>query len=163
MAKKWIISFIDFCYPPFSRIMPLQTFRYAACGSSNTVLGFAIYSIAWKFIFREQVFKIGFLALTPYVASLILAFLVNFPTGFLLMKYVVFIDSTIRGRIQLFRYLFVFVANLFLNYLLLKTFVELLHFNAIIAQLISTAIVIGVSYLLQRHFTFKVEKAEAEQ
>jgi putative flippase GtrA len=163
MAKKWIISFLDLFYPPFRKIMPLQTFRYAACGGSNTVLGFAVYSFAWKFIFKEQVVRIGDLALTPYVASLILGFLVNFPTGFLLMKYVVFSDSTIRGRIQLFRYLFVFVANLFLNYFLLKAFVELLHLNAIIAQLISTAIVIGVSYLLQRHFTFKVEKAEAEQ
>jgi putative flippase GtrA len=159
MAKKLIISFIDFFYPPFSRFMPLQTFRYAACGGGNTVLGFVIYSIAWKFIFREQVFKIGYLALTPYVASLILAFLINFPLGFILMKYVVFVDSNIRGRIQLFRYLFVFVANLFLNYFLLKALVELLYINAIIAQLISTAVVITVSYLLQRHFTFKVEKA----
>ena len=73
------------------------------------------------------------------------------------MKYVVFIDSNLKGRIQLFRYFFVFVSNLFVNYLLLKLLVEILHVNAIIAQVISTAVVITTSYLLQRHFTFKVE------
>jgi putative flippase GtrA len=162
MAKKWVISFIDFCYPPFNKVMPLQTFRYAACGGANTVLGFLIYSVAWKFIFREQIQHIWHFALTPYVASLILAFLINFPIGFILMKYVVFVDSNIRGHIQFFRYFFVFVSNLILNYFLLKVLVEWMSVNAIVAQLISTAIVIGVSYLLQRHFTFKVEKTEVD-
>jgi len=77
--------------------------------------------------------------------------------GFLLMKYVVFVDSTIRGRVQLLRYFFVFVSNLFINYLLLKVLVELLHVNAIVSQVISTMVVITTSYILQRHFSFKVE------
>jgi putative flippase GtrA len=162
MPKKWVISFIDFFYPPFSKVMPLQTFRYAACGGANTVLGFLIYSIAWKFIFKEHILHIGGFALTSYVASLILAFLINFPLGFILMKYVVFIDSNIRGHIQFFRYFFVFISNLVLNYFLLKVLVERVYINAILAQLISTAIVIFVSYLLQRHFTFKVEKTEVD-
>jgi putative flippase GtrA len=162
MAKKWVISFIDFFYPPFSKVMPLQTFRYAACGGANTVLGFLIYSFAWKFMFREQILHIGPIAITSYVASLILAFLINFPIGFILMKYVVFVDSNIRGHVQFFRYFFVFISNLILNYFLLKVLVEHLYLNAIVAQLISTAIVIFISYLLQRHFTFKVEKTEVD-
>ena len=96
------------------------------------------------------------------LASLILAFLINFPIGFILMKYVVFVDSNIRGHIQFFRYFFVFVSNLILNYFLLKVLVEWMYVNAILAQLISTAVVIGISYLLQRHFTFKVEKTEVD-
>ncbi len=162
MAKKWVISFIDFFYPPFRKVMPLQTFRYAACGGANTVLGFLIYSFAWKFIFSEQILHLGHFAITPYVASLILAFLINFPIGFILMKYVVFVDSNIRGHIQFFRYFFVFVSNLVLNYFLLKILVEWVYVNAILAQLISTAVVIGISYLLQRHFTFRVEKTEVD-
>ncbi len=142
--------------------MPLQTFRYAACGGGNTLLGFLIYSVGYKFIFHEAVFDMGFYAFKPHIASLILAFLVNFPVGFLLMKYVVFVDSNIRGRVQLFRYFFVFVSNLFLNYILLKVLVEYLYINAILAQVIATAVVITTSYLLQRHFTFKVEQTEVD-
>jgi putative flippase GtrA len=142
--------------------MPLQTFRYAACGGGNTVLGFLIYTICYKFIFHEAVFNMGFYAFKPHIASLIVAFLINFPIGFILMKYVVFVDSNIKGRIQLFRYFFVFISNLFLNYFMLKILVEYLYVNAILAQVISTVVVITISYLLQRHFTFKVEETETE-
>lgn len=137
--------------------MPLQTFRYAACGGGNTVLGFLLYSFSYTFLFHKQVVNLGFYAFKPHVAALIFSFLINFPVGFLLMKFVVFIDSNIRGRVQLFRYFFVFISNLFINYVLLRFLVEYLHLNAIIAQVLSTTVVIIISYLLQRHFTFKVE------
>jgi len=105
------------------------------------------------------VVDLGFYAFKPHIAALIFSFLINFPVGFMLMKYVVFIDSNIRGRVQLFRYFFVFVSNLFLNYILLKILVEYLHVNAIVAQVISTAVVITISYLLQRHYTFKIKES----
>jgi len=142
--------------------MPLQTFRYAACGGGNTLLGFLIYSISYTFLFHKQIVNLGFYAFEPHIAALILSFMVNFPVGFILMKFVVFVDSTIQGRVQLFRYFFVFVSNLVLNYIFLKVMVEMLHINAILAQVISTAIVITISYLLQRHFTFKVNNTEID-
>jgi len=157
VVHNQITNIIDFFYQPFKKWLPLQTFRYASCGGANTLLGFFLYTVSYKFIFREQVVDLGFYAFKPHIASLIFSFLINFPVGFVLMKYVVFIDSTIRGRVQLFRYFFVFVSNLFLNYILLKILVEYLHLNAILAQVISTAVVITISYLLQRHYTFKIE------
>ena len=157
MVHNQITAFIDFFYQPFKKWLPLQTFRYASCGGANMVLGFLIYTASYKYLFREKVFNLGFYAFKPHIASLLLSFLVSFPVGFFLNKYVVFIDSTIRGRIQLFRYFFVFVSNLFINYLLLKVLVEYIHLNAILAQVIATVVVVTISYLLQRHFTFKVE------
>ncbi|MFT3934351.1 MAG: GtrA family protein [Chitinophagaceae bacterium] len=157
MVHNLVTDIIDFFYRPFKKWVPLQTFRYAACGGGNMVLGFLLYTISYKFIFKEQIVDLGFYAFKPHIAALIFSFLINFPVGFLLMKYVVFIDSNIRGRVQLFRYFFVFVSNLFINYLLLKVLVEYLYVNAIVAQVISTAVVVTISYLLQRHFTFKVE------
>jgi putative flippase GtrA len=157
VVHNQITNIIDFFYQPFKKWLPLQTFRYASCGGANTLLGFLLYTFSYKFMFREQVFNIGFYAFKPHIAALIFSFLINFPVGFMLMKYVVFVDSTIRGRVQLFRYFFVFVSNLFVNYLMLKVLVEYVHMNAIIAQVISTVVVITISYLLQRHFTFKVE------
>jgi len=142
--------------------MPLQTFRYASCGGANTVLGFLIYTISFKYVFREKVVDLGFYAFKPHIASLITAFLINFPVGFLLMKFVVFIDSNIKSRVQLFRYFFVFVSNLFLNYVLLKILVEYLHVDAIISQIVATAVVIGTSYLLQKHYSFKVEDTQVD-
>jgi putative flippase GtrA len=72
----------------------------------------------------------------------------------------VFTSSYLRGRVQLFRYFLSFTFNLFLNYGLLKILVEMLHLDPVLSQVISICVVIGVSYLTQRHFTFRVKKGE---
>ena len=154
MPKDRIIQLIDFFYPPFRRIMPLQTFRYAVCGGSNTLLGLCIYTVTFKFILRERILDLGFYAFKPHIGALFIAFCVNFPIGFLLMKFVVFHDSTIKGRIQLFRYFVIFIASLIINYWLLKLLVEVLHVYAVLAQVITTVIIVLFSYITQRHYSF---------
>ena len=153
--SKNIIWFIDLFYPPFRKWMPEQTFRYAVCGGANTVLGLAIYFISYQFILKKENLDLGFFAFKPHIAALFISFCVNFVVGFILMKFVVFVSSNLRGRIQLVRYFLSFGFNLILNYLLLKLLVELLHMNALLSQLITTCIVVLVSYFSQKHFTFK--------
>jgi putative flippase GtrA len=155
--SKNIIWFIDLFYPPFRKWMPEQTFRYAVCGGANTVLGLAVYFVSYQFILKKENLDFGFFAFKPHIAALFISFCVNFVVGFILMKFVVFVASNIRGRIQLVRYFLSFGFNLVLNYLLLKLFVDLLHMHALISQLITTCIVVLVSYFSQKHFTFKVK------
>lgn len=140
--------------------MDLQTFRYAACGGGNTVLGLLVYAISYKFIFKEQNLHFGFYAFKPHVAALLLSFCVNFVVGFFLMKYVVFSNSFLKGRVQLFRYLTLFLFNLMLNYILLKVFVERLRIYPILAQVITTCLIVLFSYLMQKHYTFKAAANE---
>src|SRR5580704_14700862 len=98
MLKKTIISFIDFFYPPFSKVMPLQTFRYAACGGGNTLLDILIFSITYNFILHRQELNLGFMSLKPWSASQFISFCISFPTGFFLMRNIVFTQSTLHGR-----------------------------------------------------------------
>ena len=77
-------------------------------------------------------------------------------------KYVVFSDSAMRGRIQLFRYFMICLFNLVLNYILLKILVERAHVYPVFAQVLTTSIVILFSYLAQRHFSFKASVMEDE-
>ncbi len=158
MPKDKIIAFIDFFYPPFRKLMPEQTFRYAACGGANTVLAILVFNFSHYFIFKEDNVDIGFIVLKSYNAALFISFCLSFTTGFLLMKFVVFVDSNLRGRIQLFRYLVAYLVNLALSYFLMKIFVEYAALDAVVAQLITTVVVIAISYLSQKHFSFKVKK-----
>lgn len=135
--------------------MTLQTFRYLATGASNTLLGLVTFYIAYHYIVGSQDVNLGFFAFESYTASLAISFTVALFWGFFLMKYVVFDDSKIKGRVQFFRYLLVCLLNLFLNWLLLKLAVEYLHIYPTFAQLGTTGILIIVSYLVQRNFTFK--------
>lgn len=135
--------------------MNLQTFRYAASGGGNTLLGLIIYFISYKYIFFEKMFHFGFYAFKGHNAALFLSFSITFPVGFFMSKYVVFSDSNMKGRIQLFRYFIVCLFNLFINYLLLMIMVEKFHVYPVLAQIITIVIVITFSYVAQRNFSFK--------
>ncbi len=135
--------------------MPLQTFRYAVCGGSNMIFDIILYFISYNFILHKQILDLGFIAFEPYTAALWMAFIISFPTGFLLSKYVVFNASQLKGKIQLFRYVIIVIVNLVLNYSIIKILVEGMHFYPTIARFFATCFVVTFSYLSQKHFTFK--------
>jgi len=136
--------------------MPVNTFRYAACGAANVALDITLFFVFYNFVFRKQVVDLGFIAFQPHIAAFLSSFVVTFPVGFLLSKYIVWTDSTIRGHVQLFRYFLIVMMNLVFNYVLIKIFVEYLHIYPTPAKLMTTVVVIIFSYLSQKHFTFKV-------
>lgn len=158
-----IFSVLDIFYPPFKRFMPLQTYHYAACGGSNTLLSLAIYSFSYNFIFHKEVVHLGRFAFEPYIAALFVAFIITFPIGFYLSMFVVFQGSYLRKRIQLLRYFIVAIACIFLNYVCLKIFVGIFGWYPTPSQVLTTMIVILFSYFTQRNFSFKTEKAVVEQ
>ena len=161
-ARDFILPIIDFFYPPFRKLMNLQTFRYAASGGGNMLLGFLTYFVSYKYIFHEKDFHFGFYAFKAHVAALFISFIVTFPVGFFMSKYVVFSDSNLKGRIQLFRYFMICLFNLVLNYLFLKIFVEVFHIYPVMAQIFTISIVVVFSYLAQRNFSFKPGADEDE-
>jgi putative flippase GtrA len=163
MAKKWIISLIDFFYPLFRRIMPLQTFRYAACGGTNVAVDILAFSISYNFILHKQDVNLGFMVMKPYIASIIMAFFVSFPTGFFLMRNIVFTESTLQGRVQLFRYFVLVIICLLLNYIFIKLFVERWHIYPTLAKILTTIIVVTFSYLTQKNYTFKAAPHKRNQ
>lgn len=154
-VRALILKFVDLFYPLFKRFMPLQVYRYAACGGGNTAFNIFLYFIIYNFILQKQVLNLGFIAFTPHIAAFLIAFCITFPIGFYLSMYVVFHGSFLRRRIQLFRYFVVAMACIVLNYVLLKVFVEQFHWYPTPSMVITTGIVVLFSYLSQRHFSFK--------
>ena len=158
--KKNLLFFIDFFYPPFRKLMPLQTFRYAACGGANTLLDIFIYFLCYNYVLEKKVLHISVFAISPWIAAFLLSFLVSFPLGFYLNRNLVFPGSTLRGRVQLFRYFTLVIVCIALNYVFIKLFVEEFHFFPTVAKMLTTVIVVTFSYLSQKHFTFKAKQAE---
>ena len=138
--------------------MPLQTFRYAACGGSNMLLDIAIFTISYNFVFRKQNVDLGFYTLSAPIAALITASFVSFFTGFYLSRYVVFPESSLRGRVQLFRYFFIVILCFFLNYIFLKFFIVYLGWYPTPSKIVTTVFVVAFSYLSQTYFSFKKKK-----
>ncbi|CAN5555375.1 hypothetical protein BH11BAC5_BH11BAC5_33340 [soil metagenome] len=160
MIKHGLISLIDFFYPLFKKVMPVQTFRYAACGCINVVLDISMFFVFYNYVFRKQVLHLGFLSFQPHIAAFIASFFITFPVGFLTSKYIVWTDSNMRGHIQLFRYFVIILMNFFINYIFIKLFVEFFHIYPTIAKVLTTVIVVLFSYLSHKHFTFKVKNLQ---
>lgn len=163
MPKERIIRFIDFFYPPFRKVMPLQTFRYAVCGGSNTFLDIVIYFVSYNFILKKQILYTPLGAVSPYIAAFIMSFAISFPTGFYLNRHVVFPGSTLRGRVQLWRYFVLVVICILLNYIFIKVFVEQFHIYPTIAKILTTVVVVSFSYLTQKKFTFRIEPVNVSE
>lgn len=154
--KNTILSIVDFFYPPFRTIIPLQTFRYAACGGASTALGIFLYFIAYNFIFQKQNVHLGFITLSPYIAAeYLFSIWITFPLGFYLSRYVVFPESEIRKRIQLFRYFLTVAGAIGLKYVLLKLFIEQFQWYPTPSNMVTSVFVITYSYLSQRFFSFR--------
>src|ERR1700733_10925866 len=95
-ARRTILNFVDLFYPPFKKIMPVTTFRYAACGGFNTVFSIFLYFIGNKFIFKGQNVNLGFMVMDGGIApDYLFAIWIAFPIAFYLSKYVVFQESTL--------------------------------------------------------------------
>ncbi len=125
------------------------------------MLGFLIYVVSFKYILHEQDLHFGFYGFKAHTAALFISFCITFPIGFFMSKYVVFSDSQMKGRIQLFRYFMICLFNLALNFILLKILVERFGIYPVFAQVITTAIVIIFSYIAQRHFSFRITGEES--
>lgn len=159
-SKGLIIQIIDFFYfPIFHRFIPLQTFRYAACGGGNALFNLVMFFIGYNFIFTQDVVHVGFISMTRYIAAFVFALLFSFPLGFMLNRYVVFTQSHLRGRVQLFRYGVTAATSIVLNYLLLHFFAGFCGFWATPSQALTTVILSVSSYFAQTHFSFRTKKA----
>jgi putative flippase GtrA len=148
---------IDFFYRPFAKLMPLQTFRYLACGGGNTVLDIFLYWVSYNIILHQQTVYLPFITIGAHIAALFMSLAVTFPTGFFLSKYIVFTESNLRGRVQLMRYFLLVSICICLNYGFMKLFVEQFHIYPTFAKILTTLFVVSFSYLTQKKFTFRAE------
>lgn len=156
--RKAILKFIDFFYPPFSRWISPNTFRYIVSGGTTAASGIVVYFIAYNLVLHQQDVQIGSLLVTAPIAALAIESFVTFLIGFILNKYLVFTHSNLKGRIQLFRYGSVVVTNIILNYAFLKVLIEAFGFYPTIAKVVTTIVLSVFSYFSQKYFSFKVKK-----
>lgn len=157
--RKKALKVIDFFYPPFKRWFTLHTFRYMASGGITVSSGIIGYFIIFNFILHQQDVHIGQYLITAPIAALFLESAVTFCVGFMLNKYLVFTQSTLVGRVQLFRYATVYGTNILLNYALMKILVEGFQFYPTIAKALITIVLAVFSYFSQKYFSFRVKKS----
>ena len=153
--SKVILGMIDWFYPIFKKMMPLKTFRYAACGGANTILDISLFFVAYNYVLDSQIIDLGLISISPHIASFIISFCATFPIGFYLSRYVVFQETNVPKATQLMKYFFVVFGCIILNYIFLKLFVDYFGWFPTLAKIVTTFFVVIFSYTSQKNFTFK--------
>lgn len=154
--SKILTRVIDYFYLPFiRRLIPIQTFRYAACGGSNMVLDLLLYYIIFHYVLCEQNLDLGFVVLSAHIAALFIVFPITFFNGFWLNKYIAFRYSPLRSSTQLFRYMLSVAGAVVVNYLCMKLLVDVMQFYPTPSKAATTLISIAYSYVMQKYFTFR--------
>lgn len=162
-VRHIVLAFIDFFHRPVAKWIPTQTFRYLACGGTNTVLNIFIQFLAINFVLHRQPVALwGGHKITPEVGAYAIAFCFSFPPGFIMSRYIVFPESNLQGRIQLFRYLLTTVTFIFISYVLVRFFAYVNPEHPTVSYTFVCIITAVMSYILQRTFTFKTTEEEQQ-
>lgn len=163
--RKALLRFIDFFHPPFSKWITLHTFRYIVSGGTNAASGIILYFLIYNYVLHQNDLILPFhpWMITAPVATIVIEAPLTFIIGFTLNKYLVFSQSELKGRIQMFRYGIVVATNLLLNYALIKLMVETFNFYPSVAKFITTVLLALASYFIQTHFSFKIKKQITEK
>ena len=151
-----ISRIIDSLYiKPVAAIIPQQLWRYGVCGVTNMVLDSVWYFVIYHFIVCKQFIDLGFVVVSPHIASLIVVFPITFFTGFWLNRNVAFHTSpTPRGK-QLWRYALSVAGAILLNYLSMKILVEVCNLWPTPSKIVTTVISSVYSFLMAKFYTFR--------
>ena len=117
-VAEFIGRAIDLCYVrPWSALLSRTMFRYAACGGANMVFDVVWYFVIYHYIVAERFIDLGFVVMSPHVASLVVVFPITFFTGFWLNRNVAFRATEVGQGLQIFKYALSVVGSLLLNYI----------------------------------------------
>ena len=147
---------IDWIYRrPFSRVISETVFRYGACGAITLSVDAVSYALIYHFLVAGRYFDLGFVVMSPHIASLGLACPITFFSGVWLNRYVAFRTLPVAAGKQLGRYLLTVVGSILLNYACMKFLVEVCGLWPTPSKCITSLAVALYSYLAARYYTFK--------
>ena len=155
-VTQLITRLIDAVYiNPINRIFSREFFRYGVCGATNMVLDALWYFLIYHFVVAKQFIDLGFVVVSPHIASLIIVFPITFFTGFWLNRNVAFVATRHKTRKQLLRYGLTVVGSVLLNYGCMKLFVEHFDIWPTPSKLLTTVVSVAYSFLAAKYYTFR--------
>lgn len=117
------------------------------------------YYVIINYVINHSAVTINKEVISAHEFSLFISYTVGVITNFMVTKYAVFNDSTLKSRQQFTRFAMVAVIGFFANYGLLRFFVEYCGLWPTLSR-ISSALSLGfASYFIHKGFTFKTSNS----
>lgn len=134
-----------------------QIVRFFLSAGVAAVADSIAYYIIINFIINHSDVLIGNKLIKAHEFSFIISYSFGVLVNFIITKFLVFTDSTLKNRQQFSRFVLVACLGFFANYILLKIFVEVFNFWPTFAR-VAALLSLGIaSYYIHRLFTFRNE------
>lgn len=121
-----------------------QKIRFIIIGGCNSVNGLAIFSLFYYSL--QDAFH--------YLAILFLSGIISIFIAFLMLRFFVF-RSKGPFFVEMFRSYLTYLMILCLNAVILFLFVDIMHMQVILSQIITILILAVISYISHKYFSFR--------
>jgi len=152
-----IRSFLDLFYPIVAKIFDKTTYYYAVAGCTNLLSGWVLFWVLDRWVIHSKRVVLPFFEHPVHSYTVIAAAcgVFSFLFGFTMMRYIVFTESQLKGRVQFFRYGLSALISATVNWILIKLMVDTFAWNASLCNVFASVVVVTISYFLQRKFSFR--------
>ena len=140
----------------FSKCVQNKIIRFFLSAGVAGLVDIFIYTMIINFVIYHQTVKIGTKQVSAHEFTLMISYTSGVIVNFFMTKFVVFTESTRRGRHQFVRFFSIAIIGFFASYGLLRFFVEYCHILPTFSRIL-TALVLGfLGYYVHKTFTFNV-------
>jgi putative flippase GtrA len=130
-----------------------RRFRFVMVGGVNTVVGYTIFLLLDVLVFADLRFG--------YALSLTSSYILAMGLGFLLYRWLVFVDSQSWKR-SLPRFILVTISSLMLNAFALFVLVEGAGFPRLLGQALAILLTVSLTYVGHALFSFAISRDRPE-
>jgi putative flippase GtrA len=127
-----------------------QRFGFLAVGATNTIVGFAIYTVLTLWVFADLRFG--------YLISLVISYAVAIVLAFVLYRRFVF---RVSGHVirDFLRFVTVYVLSISINLITLPALIEVVGMTPVLAQAVVLIVTTIVSFFGHKSFSFRRPRA----
>ncbi len=140
----------------FKQFFGNTVIKFFLSSGTATLADVIVYFITINYVLNYGRVQLGNTTASAHNLALCISYSWGIIINFLLAKYAVFSESTVRGRKQFFRFSLIAILGFFANYALLRLFVEVLGFYPTISRIVSALSLGFAAYYVHKVFTFKI-------
>ena len=138
------------------KLMKNQVLRFILSAGVGFLVDVSVFSLLDSNLFTQKTYNILGFIVSNYTLSFSISFFLGVLTNFLIPRYFVFAESKLPPHKQFFRFILVAAVGYFANLVVLKTFIQVLHLDPLVARPAAALSLFFLSFFIHKFFSFSL-------
>jgi putative flippase GtrA len=139
-----------------NKLLKNQVVRFVLSAGVGFLVDVGAFYLFIHYVLVEKTYHIIFVTVLNYTLSFSISFFLGVLVNFLITRYFVFSESNLPPYKQFFRFVSVAFIGYFANLAVLKTFVQSLHMDPLIARPAAALSLFFLSFFIHKFFSFSL-------